>query len=111
MTEKYKDPDWRIWKFPLQVTDVQEIDISHGSKFLSVQLQNGIPNLWALCPTGYTKVKRRIYAFGTGNLINLQDVGSFIGTYQTQGGQFVWHVFADRDLNDPWNQPGFGFNN
>lgn len=101
MTENYKDPDWRIWKFQLRVTDVQEIEIPHSSKFLSVQLQNGVPMLWALCPTGYTKVKRRIYTFGTGNPISIKDVGKFISTYQLHGGQLVWHVFADRDPNDP----------
>jgi len=36
-----------IWKYPLQVTDAQTIDVPEGSEALSVQVQNGTPCLWA----------------------------------------------------------------
>ena len=85
-----------IWKFPLEVTDVQDIEIPHGSILLSVQTQNKTPCLWALIyNTEAEKEVIRLRTIGTGNPISDEDFDprDFLGTYQLGGGSFVGHVF------------------
>lgn len=45
-----------IYKYPLDVTDVQEIKLPVGAEILTVQAQNGTLCLWALVdPQGIEK--------------------------------------------------------
>ena len=85
-----------IWKFNLKVTDVQDIEIPHGSILLSVQNQNETPCLWALIyDTEAEKEVIRLRTIGTGNPISDDDFNpkDFLGTYQLNNGSFVGHVF------------------
>lgn len=85
-----------IWKFPLEVTDVQDIEIPLGSILLSVQTQSEIPCLWALIyNTESDKEVIRLRTITTGNPISDEDFDprDFLGTYQLAGGSFVAHVF------------------
>lgn len=85
-----------IWKYPLKVTDVQDIEIPHGSILLSVQAQDETPCLWALIyNTEAEKEIIRLRTIGTGNAISNEDFDpkDFLGTYQLGGGSFVRHVF------------------
>lgn len=81
-----------IWKFPLNITDVQQITVPGGSEFLSVQVQRGIPCIWALVDSTQPKRQVEIRIYGTGHPID--QIGQFIGTFQVQGGALVFHVFA-----------------
>jgi len=83
-----------IWKFPLKVTDIQEIETPVGSVLLSVQIQNEIPCLWVLVfNTEAEKEIIRLRTIGTGNPISDNDFDprDFLGTYQLNS--FVGHVF------------------
>lgn len=85
-----------IWKFPLEVTDEQVVQMPARSRILSVQVQNGVVCLWAVCVSdGSVSSERRVIRmYGTGNPIDDRtDTMNFIGTVQR--GPFVFHVFED----------------
>jgi len=84
-----------IWKFPLQIQDRTLIRIPEGAKILCVQIQNEAPCLWALVrQTDGPKQSRvfRIYAKGHQHE---KISGTYIGTFQLDGGALVFHVFED----------------
>lgn len=82
-----------IWKFQIQIKDTQTVTMPYGAKILCVQLQNGVPCLWALCLVKEQPWARTIDIFGTGHLINDMYTRTYIGTVQMEGGALVWHVF------------------
>lgn len=83
-----------IWKYILEVTDKQTIEVPEDGKILSVQVQNGKPCLWVLVNSENKKVVRTIVTYGTGNRItDYKHDYIFIGTYQLHNGGLVFHVF------------------
>lgn len=85
-----------IWKYKLEVKDIQDIEIPQGSILLSVQAQYGDPCLWVLVfNTHGPKEVIRLRTFGTGIGIIDEDFSpkEFLGTYQLYGGAYVGHVF------------------
>lgn len=81
-----------IWKFPLQITDEQTLEIPKYSEMLAVQVQNGVPCLWARVDPTASKETRKIITHGTGHQVP-PATGQYIGTYQVAGGDLVFHVF------------------
>lgn len=84
-----------IWKFTLEVKDIQTLDMPKGAEILTVQFQETHGQLWALVDPEAEIEERDIEIFGTGNPIHC-DMGltrQYIGTYQMHGGNLVWHVF------------------
>lgn len=85
-----------IWKFVLEVTDTQFVNMPAGSEILSVDNQDGSLCLWAMVnpvidPTAEPE-RREIEIIGTGNPIDRDMVcRKFIGT--VLAAPFVWHVF------------------
>lgn len=89
-----------IHKYPLQVTDVQEVEIPRFGEILSVQNQNGQICVWALVDTGMPKSTRRFRIYGTGKPANINSpLVKFIGTVQVDEmeGTYVWHVFVENE--------------
>lgn len=95
-----------IWKFPLEITDFQQIEVPENSSMLSVAFQDRHPTyplaggkqlcLWVQVDTDRPMRKRGIYVVGTGN--PMPDViAQFIGTALDPRG-FVWHVYAGLPL-------------
>ncbi len=82
----------RIFKYPLETLDIQQIEIPSESEILCVQMQFGKPCIWALVDTDSTIVKRAFETFGTGSEIGYGN-RKYIGTYQLLGGQLIYHVF------------------
>lgn len=87
-----------VWKFDLEVTDIQTISIPSEFKILSIQVQDNTPRIWALVDPSKPAQRVQLLTFGTGHPIegsNLTKVtrGEFIGTYQMNGGTLVFHVF------------------
>ena len=85
-----------IWKYELQVTDEQTIAMPKDCDFLTVQVQNGKPCLWASVDSNSPEVDQKILTIGTGNPIPKDthaDCTNYIGTYQLNGGRLVFHVF------------------
>jgi hypothetical protein len=86
---------YRIWKFQLEVTDVQEIDMPKGAKILHAGIQgtSGV-YLWATVDTEAVTEKRRFRIYGTGNPTNLgKTMHEYIFTVQAP--PFVWHIFEE----------------
>jgi hypothetical protein len=84
-----------IWKFELETTDNQEIEMPIGAEILTMQTQNEIPCIWALVDPKAEKETRTFEIFGTGHPI-YYDMGvsrNYISTYQLHGGTLVFHVF------------------
>ncbi len=85
-----------IYKYPLEVTDVQNISLPVGAEILTIQTQNEIPCLWALVdPNGIEKESKTIEIFGTGHPVGY-DMGvsrKYISTFQLRDGQLIFHAF------------------
>lgn len=84
----------RIYKYSLALSPYQDIEMPADSTILSLQTQRTIPCLWAVVDPDKPPVNRRFLTFGTGHEVNLPPGKStFIGTYQVEQGQFIFHVF------------------
>lgn len=82
----------QVWKFPLEVTDSQCIQMPTDAEILCVQMQAGQPCLWAQVDPQAEKGPRYIWIVGTGH--ELPDfVMRYIGTFQMHQGALVFHVF------------------
>jgi hypothetical protein len=84
-----------IWKFPLMIADRQEIVMPQGARLLSVGLQNGLMQLWAVVDPSRPKSTRTIAIVGTGHDMDSHEIERwfFVGTCITMGGRIVWHIF------------------
>jgi len=82
----------RIFKFPLQITDIQKINMPKDSTILTVQVQKGTPCLWALVDTDKEAEERFIRIIGTGHPVP-ENILRYIGTFQVLEGTFIGHVF------------------
>lgn len=82
-----------IWKFPLAVTDRQSVRMPAGAELLCVQVQRGVPCLWALVDPQAPLHEVELTTYGTGHPID-GDPGDYIGTYQLRDGSLVFHVFC-----------------
>jgi hypothetical protein len=89
-----------IWKFPLEVTDVQTVTMPFGSTLLCVQTQREVPCIWALVDAdahpSELREARRIRIIGTGHTFHdSAEFGVYVGTFQLRDGALVFHVFAE----------------
>jgi len=83
-----------IWKFPLEVVGAQVVRMPLIAVVLCVQMQSGVPCLWAICDTTSNEKASRVFRiFGTGHEIGDYAADKYVGTFQTGG--FVFHVFED----------------
>lgn len=87
----------KIFKYALELTEKQMVELPAGAKILDVQMQNGVPCLWAwVDPEEKLKRATEIYVFGTGNPIPMLEDQKYayrhLGT--VQDGRFVWHIFT-----------------
>lgn len=80
-----------IYKYPIEITDEQEIQIPFGATVIHAGLDpQGTPCVWAMVETRNSPEPVSIFVVGTGNSLPFvpeSHVGSFVQ------GQFVWHVF------------------
>ena len=84
-----------IYKYQLEVTDKQNIELPKGAEILTVQTHYGIVCIWALVDKEAEKEYRSFEIFGTGHNIPV-DMGverKYIGTFQLNDGALVFHLF------------------
>ena len=79
-----------IWKFPLELKDLQNISIPEGAEILNCAIQNGGVFLWALVDPSLPLQRREIEMIGTGNEIP-EEERRYISTIID--GALVWHIF------------------
>lgn len=84
-----------ISKYKFEINDNVYIEMPLDYEILSVQVQNGIPCIWALVDAGNARERRRFEIFGTGHPIecNSRIERKFIGTFQLNDGILVFHLF------------------
>ena len=77
-----------IWKYPFSIAYAFMLEMPKGAVVICVQVQAGVPTLWAeVNPSNQTEyVRFRIV--GTGHLLPL---GQYLGTFQQP--PFVWHLY------------------
>jgi hypothetical protein len=88
-----------IYKYPFNVSDVVELELPRGARVLHIDVQGGLPCLWALVDTDNPPERAAFRLFGTGQ--PLPDDVTHTGHVTTFfHGPFVWHVFRS-----PGDQP------
>lgn len=85
-----------IWKYPILGPTKTTWDMPEGTKPLCVQLQGGVPTLWAQAVPGTKKVRHKFNVVGTGHPYPIDEVGSYVGTWQLDG--LAWHLFDAGEL-------------
>ena len=88
----------KIFKYQLETTDVQQIEMQQGAEILCIQTQNETPCIWALVEPNATVVKRAFEIFGTGHNIPENANRKYVGTYQLENGQLTFHCFELLEL-------------
>jgi hypothetical protein len=103
----------KIFKYPIYVGDLVQVEMLQRAKILCVQMQGDMPCVWALVDERMSKTVRKFRVIGTGHdaddLCDLDASGpgvnfgfneprlkphvSYVGTFQQAGGTLVWHVF------------------
>lgn len=87
-----------ICKYPLKDENIQMVEMPEGAIVLTVQVQRGIPCIWAEAdadPNAPT-IKRRFVTYGIGHWVGDDVRDHYVGTYQLDDGDRVFHVFTDR---------------
>lgn len=91
-----------IWKFPLLITPLQTVRLSCGSQLLTVDVQDGIPCLWAIVETDAPERDVAIRCRTTGETFD--DHGSYshhLGTALLRNGEWVYHFFSAHSTDAP----------
>lgn len=83
----------KIWKYTIQVAKNQLLEIPEGGRILDVQAQRDEICLWVLVDPYCSQVTREFSVYGTGHDVPNNELLEHVGTVQTAGGAFVWHIF------------------
>lgn len=86
----------RVFKYPIETEDRQNIQIHKGYQFLTVDTQSEKPCIWALVDDEAPITVARIRTHGTGHEIYESENLHYIGSYHLLRGQLVFHVFEDK---------------
>ena len=81
-----------IFKFRLEIVDDQSIEMREEADILSVGLQRGILNVWAMVDPSADMELRHFVIFGTGNPAFDENI-NFLETVHDYSNGLVWHVF------------------
>lgn len=85
-----------VFKYPIPINDESEIHMPRGADIICVDVQNGLPHLWARVDPEAPIVVRHFRMAGTGHPLNDDEVGKHIGSVQLRGGTLVFHIFEIR---------------
>lgn len=86
----------QVWKWLLEMTDENTIEMPEGASVLSVQVQHEHPCLWALVRPDAPRIQRRFRIVGTGHEFDPTGL-TYVGTFQLYGGELVFHLFERGD--------------
>lgn len=90
-----------IWKFgaPLYGNSLS-IEMPRGAEILTVQIQGGSAQIWALVSTETVPAEiRKFRWFGTGHPMPDEQRNTelkYVGTVQMRGGHLIFHLFEER---------------
>ncbi len=81
-----------VWKFSVPADkDLFAVAMPAGARLLAVQVQTGVPCVWAAVDPKAQVVGRRFRWAGTGHPVLEAD--RYVGTIQLYGGALVFHLF------------------
>jgi len=81
-----------IYKYPIPAGNGEFGHVMpERAKILTVQTQKNVGHLWALIDTDRADQVRKFSTRGTGHLAD--NLGAYIGSYQIDGGNLVFHIF------------------
>jgi hypothetical protein len=86
-----------IYKYQLEVKTNQTVKMHEGAQILSVQVQRGVPCVWAVVDPDQPEASYGFETYGAGHPVPPDTehvVRDFVGTYQLNDGEFVGHVFV-----------------
>ena len=83
-----------IYKYTLEIADINKIEMPYDAEILCVQVQYAVPRIWALVDPdpALPKQTRTIRIVGTGHQIE-EGIIDYIGSFQLLGGDLIFHVF------------------
>lgn len=79
-----------IYKYPLKITEAQQLELPISCTILSAQMQNGELCLWGIVEPDEEKKMFTVKICGTGQEFDCNNQ-QYIGTVQDRS--FVWHIF------------------
>lgn len=82
-----------IWKFPFPVQDDITIEMPAFAEILHVDVQNGVPTLWAIVDPQHVNDKRTFHLYGTGHEMHIDTNEKHIGSFLMYDGSLVFHLF------------------
>lgn len=84
-----------VYKYPVQMQAEFTVNLPRGAEFLSVQEQNGEPQMWLRVDTSRELAKQVFSIVGTGHPIATELARlPYLGTFQLGGGSLVFHLFG-----------------
>lgn len=86
-----------IYKYPLEIKTWQSLNLPKGYEILTIQIQRGIPQLWAMVDPSKEVEIVTIEFIGTGQPITDECDRKYINTIQSYDG-LVWHVFENKSV-------------
>ena len=89
-----------IWKYPIGPGPLtMNIMMPKDAEILSMQLQRGMPTMWAMVDPDAPRVTRQIRTYPTGGFHSgFEEAGEFLGTYQLEDMELVYHVFDSGEV-------------
>lgn len=81
-----------IWKFDVPIRDEFGLLMPKDAEILKLDLQDGLPKMWALVDPENLKKERFFIGRGTGHPINESNI-RYVGTVVMRDGRFVLHLF------------------
>ena len=83
----------KIFKYPLAIESIQVIQIPMNFQCLAIQVQHGVPVMWAEVNEQNPTFDCTVLTYGTGQEFEKGEHDVFAGTYQVSGGVYVVHVY------------------
>ena len=87
-----------VFKYQVPLRDYFKLALPKGARVLTVDVQNGHPQLWALVNPDH-KTEDRLFRFA-GTSHPIEDAPArlkFVATFQMDGGSLVFHIFEVTD--------------
>ncbi len=82
-----------VWKYKLDEVDWQMLQMPADAQVLTVQMQSGHLQLWALVDPDRPMRSRSIFIAGTGREIPESISSGYVDSCQILDGKLVYHVF------------------
>lgn len=85
-----------IYKYECRIHDTLTISMPKGAMVLSVQVQRGMPCIWALVDTEEPQTTHKFHWLGTGEESSIPlEKCWYLGTVQLAEGSLVFHLFEE----------------